>query len=154
MRKLLTLLIIAVLLPACRSGKEMSPVEYSSPPVRPVAREPEKKPEPPPKPEPVEVIPVVEERFEFEQQQDEIDHQVNSFFVILGSFRVSENANNFKTTLEGSGFTPVILLSETGFHRISIGSFSQEAEARQRVLQIRRTYPEHHDAWLLIRRVM
>jgi cell division septation protein DedD len=152
MRKLLTLLIIAVLLPACRSGREMTPVEYSSPPVRPAARAPETKPEP--VAEPAEVIPVVEERFEFEQKQDELDHQVNSFFVILGSFRVSENANNFRTSLERSGFTPVILLSETGLHRISVGSFSQESEARQRVLQIRRTYPEYYDAWLLIRRVM
>lgn len=150
MRKLLTLLIIAALLPACRSGKEMNP--YTAPPIRPEVREPAKRPEV--VPEPAEVIPVVEERFEFEKKQDELEHQVNSFFVILGSFRVSENANKYKTSLEGVGFTPVILLSETGLHRISVGSFSQEAEARQRVLQIRRAYPEHHDAWLLIRKVM
>ena len=132
----------------------MTPVEYNSPPVRPVSREPEKEPEAPVE-NPVipEEIAVVEESFEFDRIEDEIDHQVNSFFVILGSFRISDNANNFKTKLENEGFNPVILLSETGFNRLSIGSFSQEAEARQRVLDIRRAYPEYHDAWLLIRRI-
>jgi cell division protein FtsN len=155
MRKLITVLLIAAVLPACRSGKEMSPVGYTSPPVRPEVRETPKQPEPVrPAPEPEPVIPVVEERFEFERKQDEIDHQVNTFFVILGSFRVSENANRYKTTLENNGFRPVILISETGLHRVSIGSFSREADARQRVMQIRGSHPEHHDAWLLIRRGM
>jgi cell division protein FtsN len=159
MRKLFILLIIAASLPACKGGRELTPSGYTSPPIRPVATEVvEKQPEPPKAPEPVKreppapVIPVVEERFEFEKKQDELNQQVNRFFVILGSFRVSENASNYRSRLEKEGFTPTILLSETGFHRVSINSYSQEAEARQRVLQIRRTNPQYHDAWLLIRK--
>jgi cell division protein FtsN len=157
MRKLMTVLMIAAVLTACRSGKDMNPVGYTSPPVRPEVRETPRQPEPvrpAPEPETAAVIPVVEERFQFERKQDELDHQINSFFVILGSFRVSENANKYKNMLENSGFTPVILLSETGLHRVSVGSFSREADARQRVLQIRGIYPEYHDAWLLIRKTM
>lgn len=141
----------------------MTPVEYNSPPIRPTAREPEKEPEKPEEPEVAEVpveqldlqeqIAMVEESFEFDNIEDEIDHQVNTFFVILGSFGVSDNANNFKTKLENEGFNPVILLSETGLNRLSIDSYSQEADARQRVLDIRRAYPEYNDAWLLIRRI-
>ena len=159
MRKLFILLIIAALLPACKGGRELTPSGYTSPPIRPettgvAEKQPEtpKAPEPPKEEPPAPVIPVVEERFEFEKKKDELEQQVNRFFVILGSFRVSDNANNFRSRLEKEGFTPVILVSETGFHRISIDSYSQEAEARQRVLQIRRTNPQYHDAWLLIRR--
>jgi cell division protein FtsN len=159
MRKLLILLIIASFFQACKSGKNMTPAGYASPPIReqPVARAPEEKPAPPPPAEkpverPVEKITVVEEKFEFENKAEEVIQQINRYFVILGSFRVNENASKFKTKLEREGYTPVILLSETGFHRLSVNSFSSEAEARQRVLQIRRSFPEYHDAWLLIRR--
>jgi cell division protein FtsN len=155
MRKLFILLIIVSFFSACKSGKNMSPAGYASPPIReqrePVAQAPEEKPVPPVK-EPVEKITVIEEKFEFENKADAVNQQVNRYFVILGSFRINENANKYKAILEKEGFTPVILLSETGFHRLSVNSFGQESEARQRVLQIRRTFPEYHDAWLLIRR--
>ncbi len=125
----------------------MTPAEPPAPRTEePVVEAPE---------EPVEApvdIPVVEESFEFEREEDEVAQQVNRFFVILGSFRVNENANRFKSQLDNKGFNPVILLSETGFHRISVDSYEREADARHRVLQIRRDYPEYHDAWLLIRR--
>ncbi len=126
----------------------MVPADYPEPPPdEQIAEMPEEPVEP-------EEIPVVEESFEFEREDDEIDHKVNRFFVILGSFRVSENAAKFKAELEEKGFDPVILLSETGFNRVCVDSFSEEAEARQRVMQIRRSYPEYYDAWLLIRRDM
>lgn len=146
MRTVLILLIIATILSACKA-RQMAPAEPAEPPVDEQITELPEEPEE----APVE-IPVIKESFEFEQEEDEIDHQVNQFFVILGSFRVSENANRFKSHLEEEGFAPVILISETGFHRVSVDSYSDEADARQRVLQIRRDYPEYHDAWLLIRR--
>ncbi len=148
------LVIIAALFTACKGGQELTPAGYTSPPLSTRNAEPprEEPKQPETKPEPVAAIPVIEERFEFEREEDKIDHQVNRFFVILGSFRVNENANKQKSKLEHEGFSPVILLSETGLHRISVGSFSQEQEARQRVLQVRRTFPEYSDAWLLIRR--
>lgn len=140
------LLIFATSLMACRSGRDMTAVDPPPPPpVRePVAVDPDPEPEP--------EIPVVEEKFDFEREEDRITQEVNRYFVILGSFRVHDNANRFKSALEQEGFNPVILLSETGFNRVSVDSYTSEAAARQRVMQIRRNYSQYHDAWLLIRR--
>lgn len=148
MRIIIFLILFALSLTACRSGRQMTAVEPPPPPpvYEPVAEEPE--------PEIVEPeeIPVIEESFDFEREEDEVSHEVNRFFVILGSFRVIENANGFKAKLEREGFNPVILLSETGLNRVSVNSYSREPDARQRVMQIRRSYPEYYDAWLLIRK--
>ncbi len=146
MRNLLLLLIFATSLMACRSGRDMTAVDPPPPPpVRePVAVDPDPEPEP--------EIPVVEEKFDFEREEDRVTQEVNRYFVILGSFRVHDNANRFKSALEQEGFNPVILLSETGFNRVSVDSYTSEAAARQRVMQIRRNYSQYHDAWLLIRR--
>lgn len=54
-------------------------------------------------------------------------------------------------TLRGQNFNPTILLSETGFHRVSVDSYQEEAPARRRIQHIRTNYPEYHDTWLLIR---
>jgi cell division protein FtsN len=150
MRKTTVLiLLLSIFVMSCRSARKMTPVPQPSPPAaRSVPAEPPK----PAEPEKAEEIPVIEESFKFQRMEDEASHEVNRFFVILGSFRVPDNADRFKTRLAGEGFDPVILLSETGLNRISVNSYSREADARQRVLHIRRTYPQYHDAWLLIRR--
>ncbi|MFO7922550.1 MAG: SPOR domain-containing protein [Bacteroidales bacterium] len=124
----------------------MSATEPPLPVSEPVSEEPEQEPEP------AEDIPVMEESFTFQNKEDEITREVNRFFVILGSFRISDNANRFKAALEEEGFDPVILLSETGLNRVSVDSYTSEADARQRVLEIRRSFPEYNDAWLLIRK--
>ncbi|TVR74012.1 MAG: SPOR domain-containing protein [Marinilabiliales bacterium] len=148
MRILFLLLVFATSLMACRSGRDMAAVD---PPPPPPVREPVVvDPEPEPEPEPE--IPVVEEKFDFEREEDRVTQEVNRYFVILGSFRVHDNANRFKSALEQEGFTPVILLSETGFNRVSVDSYTSETDARQRVMQIRRSFPQYHDSWLLIRR--
>ncbi len=147
MRLSFFLIVLAISLVACKSGRQMTAVE--PPPAQvyePVAEEPE-----PEVVEPEEIA-VIEESFVFEREEDEVSHEVNRFFVILGSFRVIGNANRFKAKLEREGFTPVILLSETGLNRVCVNSYSREPDARQRVLQVRRSYPEYHDAWLLIRK--
>jgi hypothetical protein len=46
----------------------------------------------------------------------------------------------------------VILISESGLHRVSIDSFTDEEVARIRVQRIRSNYPEYKDAWMLIRK--
>ena len=148
MRNLIILfLILVITFMSCRSARRMTPVEQPEPVVTEEVTE-----------EPAEVeieeIPVIKESFAFEREEDEISHEVSRFFVILGSFRVIDNANRFKAKLTDEGFDPVILLSETGLNRVCVDSYSHEADARQRVLQIRRAYPEYYDAWLLIRRDM
>ncbi len=79
------------------------------------------------------------------------DQNQNSYFIITGSFSSMENAKKFQQTLTGEGFTPIILQSETGFYRVSVDSYSTEAPARVRLLQIRQDFPQYADTWLLIK---
>ena len=97
-------------------------------------------------------IPQREERFTFAQEADRVMHDPNLYFVILGSFRSVDNANRFMDVLIEQGFQPLILISESGLHRVSIDSFTDEDVARIRVQRIRSNYPEYKDAWLLIRK--
>ena len=94
----------------------------------------------------------LEEHFTFASDLDKSIHDDQSYFAIIGSFRQKENAERYMHSLVGKGFEPVILLSETGLHRISVGSFQRENEARARIMQIRADFEEHEDTWLLIRK--
>jgi cell division protein FtsN len=89
------------------------------------------------------------EQFTFTQQEDKTANETNSFFVIVGSFSQLDNANKFKTTLISEGFTPMILHSETGYYRVCVNSYKNEASARERIAQIRTNYPKYADTWLL-----
>ncbi len=143
---LIVLLAFGMLMTACKS-QEMVPAEQP-----PVEEEPIVEAEPEPEP-PGEEIRVVEERFTFETEEDEVTHDENMFFVIVGSFIQKDNADRFMETLRDQGFDPVILMSETGFHRVSVGSYEQEVPARTRIQQVRTNYPDYHDTWLLIRKL-
>ena len=92
------------------------------------------------------------EQISFTQQEDLAANELNSFFVIVGSFSQLENAKNFRETLLNEGFTPIILHSETGNYRVCINSYRGEQEARSRIAQVRQAYPKYSDIWLLIRR--
>lgn len=162
-----TLIILAVmaavLFSGCRS-KRMTIPEAPAPAPRGVitdvvVEEEEIVPPMPPLPqeepaqeEEPEPVPLREERFTFAQETDRVIHDPNLYFVILGSFRSSENAARFKDALIDQGFEPLILISESGLHRVSIDSFTDEIVARNRVNRIRNNYPEYKDAWLLIRK--
>ncbi len=94
----------------------------------------------------------VEESFTFARDEDKSMHDDQGYFVIIGSFRNEDNADRYSETLKNKGFEPVILLSETGYHRVCVNSFDLEDEARNRIMHIRNNYPEHEDTWLLIRK--
>ncbi len=140
---MILLLFVSILMVACKS-QEMAAVEEPPAVEEPVA-------EPDLQTEPAEIL-VVEERFTFDKTEDEATHDENTYFVILGSFSYKENAERFMRTLSNQGFSPVILLSETGFNRVSVNSYDDEVAARARIQRIRDSYPEYHDLWLLIRK--
>ncbi|MBV5335289.1 MAG: SPOR domain-containing protein [Sulfuricurvum sp.] len=71
------------------------------------------------------------------------------YYVIVGSFSSNENAGKFKQELIQQGFKPIILHSETGYFRLCVDSFNDEAAARSRVQNIRTQYPKYADSWLL-----
>ncbi len=142
MKKLVILLLsVSMLMVACRSQR-MAPAEPTPPAVVEETL---------PAPEP-EDIRIVEERFQFDRSEDKALQEANTFFVILGSFIQRSNAERFMETLRTQGFTPTILISETGFHRVSVHSYNEETIARARVRYIRDNFPEYHDVWLLIRK--
>jgi len=84
--------------------------------------------------------------------EDQAAYGSKNFFVIVGSFSSNENAGKFKQELAQQGFKPIILHSETGYYRVCVDSFTEEAAARNRVQGIRTQYPKYADSWLLIRK--
>ncbi len=84
--------------------------------------------------------------------EDQASYGNKNYFLIVGSFSSNENAGRFKQELMGQGFKPIILHSETGYYRVCIDSFSDEAAARSRVQKIRADYPKYSDSWLLIKK--
>ena len=74
------------------------------------------------------------------------------FYVIIGSFREIANARQYKDELENKGFTPVVLASELGLFRVSVGGFDVENSARVQIAEIRANHEEHSDVWLLVRK--
>ncbi|MEL7585087.1 MAG: SPOR domain-containing protein [Prolixibacteraceae bacterium] len=91
------------------------------------------------------------ESFTFAQQEDASKYQ-GKFFVIIGSFSSMDNANRYKQELAPQGFTPIVLRSETGYYRVCVNAYTDEATARQRIQQIRTEYPKYADTWLLIKK--
>lgn len=92
------------------------------------------------------------EDISFTQQEDELKNEVNSYFIIVGSFSSLDNAKKYRETLIAEGFTPIILQSNTsGYFRVCVNSFKNETEARTRVQEIRKNFPKYYDSWLLIK---
>ena len=82
---------------------------------------------------------------------DQPDRTMYRYYVIIGSFRVLDNARKQTAEIAKKGFTPEILESETGYYRISVGGFNEESAARSRIAGIRSMHKDHADVWLLIR---
>jgi len=100
----------------------------------------------------VNYIPEATDRIENVRQVDSQERTMYRFYVIIGSFRDIENARRNNIDLTRKGFTPVILENENGLFRISVGGYEDERAARARIANIRASYAEHRDVWLLIRR--
>ncbi|MFT3738862.1 MAG: SPOR domain-containing protein [Breznakibacter sp.] len=83
---------------------------------------------------------------------DNIDQAVYNYYVILGSFKILDNAKNFRSQLSNEGFRPVILENENGLYRISVASSNDEQPARNRIAEIRSNYAQYSDVWLLVRK--
>lgn len=96
-------------------------------------------------------VSVRSEKFTF-TTEDQATYGSKSFFLIVGSFSSNENAGKFKQELTQQGFKPIVLHSETGYYRVCIESFSDEASARSRIQKIRTQYPKYADSWLLIKK--
>jgi len=158
MKKILFIaLAFGMVFSACKSKKELATSPYTSDPAAqpkvfsvPTSEpatvkeeEPELKDEKP--------VSMRKEQVTFTTQADKSQNEVNTFFVIIGSFSQLENAKNYRETLINQGFTPIILHSETGYYRVCVNSYKEEVDARGRVAQIRQSFPQYSDVWLLIK---
>jgi cell division protein FtsN len=83
---------------------------------------------------------------------DNADGSVFNYYVILGSFKILDNAKNFRSQLTTEGFRPVILENEAGLYRVSVMSSNEEQAARNKIGEIRNNYAQYGDVWLLMRK--
>lgn len=158
-RLILFVVVLGLAFTACKSKKELAQSPYTTDPsAQPKvftvpASNTQAQPAPREEPAPTvkEPVSMRKEQVSFTTQEDKAQNESNNFFVILGSFGELNNAKNFRETLLNRGFTPIILHSETGYYRVCVNSYQNESEARNRVAQIRNTYPEYKDSWLLIK---
>jgi len=74
------------------------------------------------------------------------------FFVIIGSFRGSENAQKYQEQISKEGFKSEILKNEEGLYRISVLSTDDVEAARNEIRRIRAGFPKYFDTWLLIQK--
>ncbi len=83
---------------------------------------------------------------------EEAKDEAFKYYVIIGSFKVLDNARNYKTELYQKSFTPVILENTEGLYRVSVSAYNDEAMARDKIANIREQYEQYNDTWLLIRK--
>jgi cell division septation protein DedD len=146
--KFLTLTVISILIVSCASfnGGSSSFDDSDSPYVKeettPVVKE-----EAQPK---VDKIVVKEEKVTVVEDKSA---EVFKYYVIIGSFRVLENAQNYKKQLIEEGFLPVLLENENGLYRVSVSAYNEEDSARYKIGSIREKFEKYNDVWLLIRKV-
>lgn len=153
MKKLFIVLVSLLVIVSCKTSKkaltETEPVAEE--PVIEVVEEPL---EEEPVVEEIEVpveepIIVKEEEVEVIEEEKPPVKPTYDFFVIIGSFKNSENADRYKAVMADKGFNPVLLSTDSGFLRVAIEQTNSEVDARTFIKSIRDNYPEHKDVWLL-----
>lgn len=73
----------------------------------------------------------------------------NRFHVIIGSFKVSTNADEYQKQVSTLGFqSPLIVESPNGFRMVSIGAFETYSKATNEILRINRAKEEPIELWV------
>ncbi len=139
-----TFFITLIVLASCSSlNKGTSSFDDSDSPYVSENTKPKVKEQPTPK----KAIVVKEEKVKV---VDNTNKEVFKYYVIIGSFKVLENAKNYKTQLIEEGFTPVLLENENGLYRVSVSAYNDEQPARDKIGSIRSKFEKYNDVWLLI----
>lgn len=74
---------------------------------------------------------------------------LSDYCIVAKTFINKTNARSFLGRMEDEGYPAVLIQNEELVYRIIIASFKTETEARNRLEQIRRTFP---DAWILVKK--
>lgn len=73
----------------------------------------------------------------------------NRFHVIIGSFKVPTNADDYQKQVAQFGFqNPKIVESPNGFRMVSIGAFETYSKATNEILRINRAKEEPIELWV------
>jgi len=144
--KLLTyfsyMILVSMMLSSCASFKKPSTSSFDD------SESPYVKEEVKPKVEEAKKIVVKEEKVKIL----DVENEQFKYYVIIGSFKVLDNARNYKQQLIKEGFTPVLMENENGLYRVSVAAFNVEDVAREKIASIRSKYQKYSDVWLLIRK--
>lgn len=147
MKKILLILFGIVLgFSSCKTAKKAATSAYE-PAVEPVVVQETKK-------EVVkEIVPVIEEapvvvKTEEVTIDKSNDKKLYPFYVIIGSFSMTDNAYKLQDQQISEGIQAVVLKSETGMLRVACLGTDSEATARTKIAEIRKG-KEFPDVWLL-----
>lgn len=73
----------------------------------------------------------------------------NKYHVVVGSFKGQSNAKGLQRSLNAEGNNSLVVVNESGMFRVIMASFNSYTQARDRVNQVSRRFP---DAWILIQK--
>ena len=89
------------------------------------------------------VAPIKEEKV-----VDTESDSIRAYYVIVGSFKSKQRAENLRKRLEFMGFKEsAILRNENGMYRVTTASFNTYTDCWNEVFLIRKKYPQFTDAW-------
>lgn len=71
-----------------------------------------------------------------------------NIYIIVGSFKVYQNAVKTKNYYEHLGYQPQILPQVAGLNRVALESYTDLSQARKRLAILRKKF-NRHDFWLL-----
>jgi cell division protein FtsN len=73
----------------------------------------------------------------------------NRFHVIIGSFKVPNNADEYQRQMAKMGFSdPKIVTSPNGFRMVSVGAYETYSKATNEILRINRSKEEPIEMWV------
>lgn len=73
----------------------------------------------------------------------------NKYHVIIGSFKIPSNANEFQKQMANLGFqNPKIVESSNGFKMVSVGAFETYSKAANEILRINRPKEQPIEMWI------
>ena len=80
-----------------------------------------------------------------------VQNNPGNIYIIVGSFKVYQNAVKTKKYFERLGYNPQILPQVAGLNRVALESFTDLAQARQELKKIRAKF-NRPDFWLLYKK--
>jgi Sporulation related domain. len=70
------------------------------------------------------------------------------FHVVIGSFKVAQNATSFATAVESMGYKTSLIKSPNGFNLVSIGKYKNYSSAYKEILHINEGSQTPMEMWV------